>query len=691
MQLKLGQWAIFPAENKLVNLVSQEEIRLESKSMAALKLLIDSQGEVVGIEDFINNVWQGRVVGNHVVYRVINQIRKSLNPDDKNAYIINIPKQGYKLIKPTVTVSQVSSKVPFKFNKDKLKFWMLWSVSITLGLAILWQLQHLVRNEVTIYNNTLPLTTDIGNEKYPYFSPDGNYVAYTKQSTLNNDSQKQPYHVFILDLETQQELSVTDTSANDSGPVLSADARRLVFIRRSPGQCRVMLIENPLIDSKQEYELFECNQTNMDLEITGNGQVLYYTQATPPNNQHKIFAFIIDTGKATQLTTIKNVNSQGDRIISLAPNNKKLAFFRDSDWKWSELGILDLRDYKETFYIKTGGWFNALAWTPDSKEIIYQDSNRSLSVLTPKSGRTKKITSAFTEDILNISHNAINSDLAISFGQKKGGIYIKPNPLIPGSEVPKQNDVLVQSTEVDAFPSFANHSKRMAFMSKRSGSAQIWLKNESGEERQITQYSDKRSVRTIRWSPDDTKLLTETQNTVSYIDLKDRKQIILIAEDEYGSVGGVSWDHDGGGVYFSSEVSGDGQIYHLDIASKVIKKVTRKGGVMAFPGANEDELYLLKPYQAGLLTFNLITGEEQIIVPEINSALHRSIQVKPSGIYFVTKAGQIKKFDHSLQQTIDINVGAELMVPVLSVSNDERWFAFPYYNKVENSIYLLSH
>ncbi len=692
MQFILGQWTIFPTENKLVHLVSQEEMRLEPKSMAALKLFIDSPGEVIAIEDFMQAIWQDRVVGDHAVYRAINQLRKSLNPDDKNAYIINIPKQGYKLIETVNLTSSGVDTTPVILHTGRLKRWILGFVLLVMAYVFYWLTPVSQENETINFKNTVPLTTDLGNQRNPYFSADGSFVAYTKQSPVNSQSiKKQPYQIFILNLATQKETAITETQGDDFSPVLSSDAGRLAFVRRDSDQCRVMLIDKPLMDPKKESELFKCDWQNMDLAITADGKTLYYTQATPPNNQHKIFAYTIDTGKAIQLTTIKNVNSQGDRIISLAPNNKKLAFLRDSDWKWSKIGVLDLNDYSEEFYIKTGGWFDSLSWTPDSKEIIYQDSNRSLSLFSIKHGRSKKITTSFTEDILSISHNAVNNDLTIAFGQKKGGIYIKPNPHITDSEVPRINEMLVQSTELDAFPSFANHSKKMAFMSKRSGSAQIWLKNEKGEEEQVTRYTDKRSVRTIRWSPDDRKLLTETQNTISYIDLENGEQIMLISEDQYGSVGGATWDRDGSGIYFSSDVSGDGQIYHLNITSDEIKQVTTKGGIMAFPGSNDDELYFLKPHQTGLLTLNLLTEEEQVAVHEISSDLHRSIQVKASGIYYATKAGQISKYDYSSKQTVNINIGTELMVPVLSVSGDEKWFAFPYYNKIENSIYLLTH
>jgi len=718
MQYKLGHWSVFPNENKLLNLNSQEEVRVEPKSMAALMLFIDSPGEVIAIDEFMLEVWQGRTVGDHAVYRTINQLRKSLNPDDKNAFIINIPKLGYKLIETVVLVSSEAEdesiepqshqspksasnpkkasidiqptseneKVPVQVKTFKINRWMLGLFLLTLGALFYWYFFQPTSDLTLKYKNTTPLTTDMVNKSDPYFSADGAYVVYSKQTAAN-----EPYRLNILNLTSNRDEPITATENNDLKPVLSADAQRLVFIRRNAEHCRVMLIDNPLADDKKETELFACDWQNMDLEITQDGKTLYYTQATPPNNRHKIHAYTIDTGKAVQLTTIKNVNSQGDRNIALSPNNNQLAFLRDKDWKYSELGILDLNDYTEKFYTKTGSWYNSLAWTPDNNHIIHQESNRSLSLFSLKNGRSEIITSAFTEDILSIGHNAANSDLVVAFGQKKGGIYIRSNPLMTLEDDETQlNAMLIQSTEIDAFPSFANHSKQMAFMSKRSGSAQIWLKTEIGEESQITRYTDRRSVRTIRWSPDDGRLLTENKNAISYIDLTNNKEVILVAEGQYGSVGAATWSRDGSGIFFTSDISDDNQIYRLDIANGIIKQVTTKGGIMAFPSSDENELYILKHYQGGLVIHNRQTGQEDMLVENIKGELHRSIHVKQSGIYYVSNERQIKKYDFNTQQTIDIDIDTELMVPVLTVSDDEKWFAFPYYNKVENSIYILS-
>lgn len=112
---------------------------------------------------------------------------------------------------------------------------------------------------------------------------------------------------------------------------------------------------------------------------------------------------------------------------------------------------------------------------------------------------------------------------------------------------------------------------------------------------------------------------------------------------------------------------------------------------MAFPSDESEWLYLLKNYQTGLWKLNTETGEEILIIRDIDSSLHRSINVVNSGIYYVSDQGLIKFYAFVSQTTKTIDVGINLMVPVLSVSHDEKLLAFPHYDKKEASIFLLSN
>lgn len=64
---------------------------------------------------------------------------------------------------------------------------------------------------------------------FPYFSPDGKSLFFTK---LEKSSFGKIFQIFRIDLNTQQMVRISDDSANDEYPVCSPDGKRLAFISR---------------------------------------------------------------------------------------------------------------------------------------------------------------------------------------------------------------------------------------------------------------------------------------------------------------------------------------------------------------------------------------------------------------------------------------------------------------------------
>lgn len=74
--------------------------------MELLVYLARHGGEVVSNDDLIREVWHGRAFGDGVVYKKINQLRKALGDDSRNARLIEtIPKRGYRLVAPVTALA----------------------------------------------------------------------------------------------------------------------------------------------------------------------------------------------------------------------------------------------------------------------------------------------------------------------------------------------------------------------------------------------------------------------------------------------------------------------------------------------------------------------------------------------------------------------------------------------------------
>ena len=96
---RLGSWDVRPNHGTLQG--PGGTIRLEPRVMDVLVCLAERAGGVVTREQFIQRVWDGRVVTDEVLSRCISLLRTRLGDTTRSPrYIQTVPKIGYRLIAP---------------------------------------------------------------------------------------------------------------------------------------------------------------------------------------------------------------------------------------------------------------------------------------------------------------------------------------------------------------------------------------------------------------------------------------------------------------------------------------------------------------------------------------------------------------------------------------------------------------
>jgi TolB-like protein/DNA-binding winged helix-turn-helix (wHTH) protein/Tfp pilus assembly protein PilF len=94
---RLGRWTVRPRQGTVE--ADGQTIHLEPRVMAALVCLARQPGETVTREEFIREVWMGRVVSDEVLSRCISILRSTFDDSARSPqFIQTIPKVGYRLI-----------------------------------------------------------------------------------------------------------------------------------------------------------------------------------------------------------------------------------------------------------------------------------------------------------------------------------------------------------------------------------------------------------------------------------------------------------------------------------------------------------------------------------------------------------------------------------------------------------------
>ena len=102
--LRIGDWFVNPLSGEIAR--GEERVRLEARTMRLLLCLAATPGEVVSIDALLNQVWSGVVVTPDSVYQAVAVLRRLLGDDAKQpAYIVTVPRLGYRLVAPVEPLS----------------------------------------------------------------------------------------------------------------------------------------------------------------------------------------------------------------------------------------------------------------------------------------------------------------------------------------------------------------------------------------------------------------------------------------------------------------------------------------------------------------------------------------------------------------------------------------------------------
>lgn len=95
--LRIGDWRVDPKSGQISR--DGETARVEARTMRLLLCLAEHAGEVVSIEDVLNQVWPEVTVAPDSVYQAVASLRRLLGDDPKQpTYIATVPRLGYRMM-----------------------------------------------------------------------------------------------------------------------------------------------------------------------------------------------------------------------------------------------------------------------------------------------------------------------------------------------------------------------------------------------------------------------------------------------------------------------------------------------------------------------------------------------------------------------------------------------------------------
>ena len=396
-------------------------------------------------------------------------------------------------------------------------------------------------------------------------------------------------------------------------------------------------------------------------------QMLMIDRCTP--TMFGVVLFSLATGKERCLTNTGITTSHNAFQFSLSPDATTIAF----------TASLNISCFGDIFSIPLSGGqpnqltserrcFGDLMWTPDSQSIVFVSQRTPLRSLwrVPASGGPILPETAYP-GIGTFSKDGRRFVFAETTRGEGPEIW-RADLANPGGKVLTNRKVVSsQYPDLDAQPSSDN--SMIAWMSRRTGFAEIWKGTASGESPMELTHLDFYSG-TPRWSPDGNWIAFDSYG-------KDSQQILVIDEDgrnlhavTSGASNNIvpSWSRDGKSIYFASNRTGSWQLWKHSLSDGSEVQVTKNGGFDAFESYNGQTIYFSKYDQPGIWSLPTRGGTESVVIPD-------KPQVFYWGHWAVTQTGlYLLDADAEPRPQIDFyNFTTRRIAPVLTFDKKAAW------------------
>ena len=198
--------------------------------MKTLVFLAKHQGSVVQRETLLAELWQGKVVSDNALNRIIGQLRKSMGDNAAQPiYIKTIPKAGYMLI------ANVQGLLDNKIQQKSLKKPTLFGL---LTLVLFGTIFGFSKNTPLLWvvENNHQLTSMQGYEEHLAYTPNNQGFLFTHQApnAIYND-------IYLKSLTSINQLRITDNTLRYDEITFSNSGEQLAFIQHDGFDCSLKI------------------------------------------------------------------------------------------------------------------------------------------------------------------------------------------------------------------------------------------------------------------------------------------------------------------------------------------------------------------------------------------------------------------------------------------------------------------
>lgn len=660
-------WTVYPALNRLSG--PRGELQLEPRVMRLLLCLVAAGGAPLSRDELLEAVWGGDTfVSEGSLTLAISELRKILGDEPRAPrYIETIRKVGYRWLPavgpqeepaPAVTapVTEPVIEPPVAAisasRRSRAAWWrrgLLPVAGLVVALTAGWLLATTWGSAVPATSPAVvlvPVTTYPGMEVNPDLSPDGQQLAFAHWQLPERRSRIRLKH-----LATETAIDLPGDPDFEGSPAWSPDGASLAFERCEGAECAIFVQPWPGGDPSRVTALETPSPTAIDW--LPDGRSLVFADRREPAGPFRLFRVRLLDGVVEALAPHRDPIVE-DLYPRVSPDGERIAFVRGDLEGGSERGLFGIIGQVMVMAVDgsqvepltpAGEEIFGLSWLPAGEGVVYaaRTEGGNWELRRQDLGDRARAPRVVLHAEEALRNPVVGRDGSVVLERWRGTRNLWRVDLTSG-----QSNRLFESTHQDSEPVIAPEGSKIAFVSSRSGSQEVWLADrETGALHRLTELGGP-PLLTPRWAPDGRTLafvVREEKSSVLYrmaVEPPAAPQRVLAW---VGSAMVSSWSRDGRWIYLGSNRSGLWQVWRVEAQSGAVELATPSDGVTAFelsdtPGGGTLLLFT-RPNRDGIWQTELLDGKvspARLLLPELQSFDRANWGVTSRGVYYAVRS-----------------------------------------------------
>ncbi|MEN0037893.1 MAG: winged helix-turn-helix domain-containing protein [Cellvibrio sp.] len=562
-------------------------IILEPLSVEVLAYFCRHPNVMISRDLLIAEVWNGRIVTDNAVTRVITKLRKALaDTPETPRFIATFPKKGYKFVADVKLLDEHTENpiaIAHPTTAEKKSSNHLPATSLILGVFIcclltwFWFSSPSSQPAAVSSYRIDALTRGMERTLHPRVSPDGRYLTY---STFNADKMR----LHLKDLATEETVEIGDQNGWSGPAAWSDDGKQIAYLNTTGDACRYYLLNIDKLIITERKLIHNCPKGSYGKIIFSHeNHKLIYTETPGPTQPFSIFELNTHTGDVRRLPQpelILGGNSQFD----LHPTENKLLISSPNAQQWLEIYSLDLVSDALLHLFELKEYTCCAIWDHSGERVVIQGEHPAQELISfALDGKSKTTLFQVPHSVSSPARIPNSKSYAYVGGALNRDIYYY-------SFNEQTSKPIVDSAMDDWLPIISSDKNKLAFISDRSGSEEVWIREQGQSfERKLTNYQDGRHYFDLQWSPDGKLIAGMTINEIHVTDAANGNwRKLKIPQEE---LSGISWK-DNQTLSFSIKSGELWQVKHYDLTNDQLTNAPGEWQFVRHATDNNDSLWI---------------------------------------------------------------------------------------------------